>query len=706
MPPILGNTTTTGENPAAPLTGAELIRGIQGGLNVKMTAAAIAALGFESPTSATGDLIAHGGGSDQRLPVGADGTQLVADHTQPLGLKWYDAVAAFAALLQTSSGSAQVGTITDATGGVYRTLLDRLLDTKSAFDFMSPTQIADVRAGTHLVDVTAALQAAIDWCSPRGISIYMPAGTYSVLPGTSSIGAATFNTALVPRSGLKFVGNPSSVFRIADNYSTDASPKEFATFATTGSPVSGVTFDTVTFDQNGANNKMSPARPVTYNSFNHFAVVGNGDTGGISNLRFTNCTFQNCAGQCYVTQSFVANNHAAALPSGMWVTGGRVNNSGLDTHDHSSFYSWGTDCVFDGILFTNPAPPWTTGLTGPKTCIEVHGSNQVVTHCSNSPNSYSNCLYIAPNFTAVTSGVRVTNCRWQGTDYNILIWREVGAVAYAGLDGVMIGPDNSFTLDDYQHANPPAYKAHVAYQGMISTPQGGVKNVKIFGNQHASTSTTLTTSFVKWDMSPQSGEDCVGISITDNEGAGVCYGIDLLTNAGSNLNSLTTSRNKFRECTPDLAGNQPKGINLAGGGTIKTWTLGPNEFLDERATPLMDYAVYLAAGTTISDFALFNQTCKGMAFANVRNAGATITRMIGLASTVGFTSGSFADGGTINYTNDFVGFPPRGIFFQETVTGERATPSAIASPLITVALKKTATGAAGTPQSLYYRFDF
>jgi hypothetical protein len=625
---------------------------------------------------------------------GAGGIALIAAAAQ--------SASALALSLLSNTGSTFVNFLQAATGAVLRPLSDKLQDEKSVFDFMTAAQIADVRANTHLLDVTAAWQTAINWCAPRGIRIKAPAGTHSLLPGTSQVGAATFNTALVLLSGLHVVGELGTVFRIADNYSTDASPKEFSTFCTTVA-ISGVTFDTVVFDQNGANNKMSPARPVTYNSFNHFAIVGNGDTGGISKLKLINVYGQNCAGQCYFSQSFVANNHVTALPSGFQMIGGGFNNSGLDTHDHSSIYSWGTDCLFDGILFTNPTPPWTVGLTGPKTCIEVHGSNQTVVNCSNTLNSYALGLYIAPNFTAVTSGTVTHSCKWRTTDYGILIWRAVGALAYAGVDGVTIGPANYFSLDDYQHASPPSYKAMIAYQGEISTVQGGVKNIRILDNQYASTSTTLTTSFVKWNMTSQAGEDCIGLTIKGNEGTGVCYGIDLLTNAASALCALTTGGNKFRECTPDLAGNQPKGINVSGAGTIKTWTCDTNEFVDERATPLMSYAMYLG-GSTITHFALANQVCKGMALANVRNAGATITNMIGSASSKGFAN--VADGGTINYVGDFVGFAPRFISLQETVTGERATPGVPGATTFTVAIKKTATGAAGTLQLLYWTTAF
>lgn len=62
------------------------------------------------------------------------------------------------------------------TGAVATTVQAKLRESVSVFDFMSAAQIADVQAGTALVDVTAAIQAAIDAAE----NVYIPAGTYIV----------------------------------------------------------------------------------------------------------------------------------------------------------------------------------------------------------------------------------------------------------------------------------------------------------------------------------------------------------------------------------------------------------------------------------------------------------------------------------------------------------------------------------------------
>jgi hypothetical protein len=74
----------------------------------------------------------------------------------------YD-LAALSTSLAASSGSSLVGFIQSGTGAVATTVQAKLRESISVFDFMTAAQIADVQAGTLLIDVTAAIQSAIDW---------------------------------------------------------------------------------------------------------------------------------------------------------------------------------------------------------------------------------------------------------------------------------------------------------------------------------------------------------------------------------------------------------------------------------------------------------------------------------------------------------------------------------------------------------------
>ena len=76
-----------------------------------------------------------------------------------------------------AGGAALVGFQRDSAGAVARTVQDKLRDQVSVFDFMTKAQIADVQSGAFAVDVTTAVQAAINSGASR---LHAPKGSYSV----------------------------------------------------------------------------------------------------------------------------------------------------------------------------------------------------------------------------------------------------------------------------------------------------------------------------------------------------------------------------------------------------------------------------------------------------------------------------------------------------------------------------------------------
>lgn len=75
------------------------------------------------------------------------------------------------------------------TGAVTRSVKDRLADTISVLDFMTPAQIADVRSYAGSMDVTAAVQAALS--IPSAKRVYFPSGSYK-LSSALAIPASTY----------------------------------------------------------------------------------------------------------------------------------------------------------------------------------------------------------------------------------------------------------------------------------------------------------------------------------------------------------------------------------------------------------------------------------------------------------------------------------------------------------------------------------
>ena len=92
--------------------------------------------------------------------------------------------------LASESGSGLVGYQPAGTGAVATTVQSKLGETVSVFDFMTAAQIADVKAGTALLDTAEAIQAAIDYAiylkNPpkpgtnvnQGAHVFLPAGIY------------------------------------------------------------------------------------------------------------------------------------------------------------------------------------------------------------------------------------------------------------------------------------------------------------------------------------------------------------------------------------------------------------------------------------------------------------------------------------------------------------------------------------------------
>lgn len=76
--------------------------------------------------------------------------------------------------LAASGGAALVGYMPAGAGAVATTVQSKLREMVSVFDFMTAAQIADVQAGTASIDVSAAVQAAINTQK----AVYFPRGTY------------------------------------------------------------------------------------------------------------------------------------------------------------------------------------------------------------------------------------------------------------------------------------------------------------------------------------------------------------------------------------------------------------------------------------------------------------------------------------------------------------------------------------------------
>lgn len=113
-----------------------------------------------------------------------------------------------AALTGTVS-SDNVSYLNGATNSTVRTLTSKLQESVSIFDFLTPAQIAAVKAKTFLVDVTAAIASAL--ASPAQ-EIYFPEGGYLVNGGAPGVAGVNIFSGTNGRT-LRGAGGEASIIR-------------------------------------------------------------------------------------------------------------------------------------------------------------------------------------------------------------------------------------------------------------------------------------------------------------------------------------------------------------------------------------------------------------------------------------------------------------------------------------------------------------
>lgn len=90
------------------------------------------------------------------------------------------AVSAFLKNLAVGAGSSLIGFLLPGVGAKARTVQDKLQEFVSVLDFMTQAQIADVRSGAGLLDLTAPIQAAVDHVYVNNLgTVHFPPGVYA-----------------------------------------------------------------------------------------------------------------------------------------------------------------------------------------------------------------------------------------------------------------------------------------------------------------------------------------------------------------------------------------------------------------------------------------------------------------------------------------------------------------------------------------------
>jgi hypothetical protein len=94
---------------------------------------------------------------------------------------WFGGVVNTVAALSTSVGASLLGFIQAGDGAFLRSIQSKLRESVSVLDFMTEAQRADVLARTFLVDVSAAVQAAVTYLGTvKGGTLIFPGGGYRI----------------------------------------------------------------------------------------------------------------------------------------------------------------------------------------------------------------------------------------------------------------------------------------------------------------------------------------------------------------------------------------------------------------------------------------------------------------------------------------------------------------------------------------------
>lgn len=418
-------------------------------------------------------------------------------------------------------------------------------------------------------DDTKSIQAAIN----LGIPLYFPSGTYLLtLPQTIALEGGTTLCSLIAKDKMTLLGAGigKTIFKLKDNESTDASPKHFNIIAG-NTVINNLYVEGITFDVNGANNKVSPNRGSgVYSDANSAGIFISGTvaTSGadarLYNSKITNCEFINSPGvTCIATGQ---QERPGILSNNVEISFCRFYNNGIDTRDHSSIYMWGDsinvhDCVFDH-------PTVSTGIQGPVVAAELHGSENFFTN--NIINNYAQGVWISGNQQTPSRGISVT-----GNSFTVS-WFGVGLFSInpisLGLSDVLIA-NNRIHIIAGQILNPGMTFPKTGV--FLNMTNGGGDRMTVTGNQLYCTDRSSNIGIL---VSAATGAHIFDTLISDNLLNGFSRGICVGFGATGSVYFTAIKSNIISNLQPTTSlPAQTQGIHVSGtqgGVTISSNDIG------------------------------------------------------------------------------------------------------------------------------------
>lgn len=477
--------------------------------------------------------------------------------------------------ISAASGSADVGYTPAGTGAVATTVQDKLRESVSVFVAMTDAQKADVLAGTYLLDVTASINVAISIAAVLGKELFVPAGGYLITPSTPLLDeTGGMNTCAFPMtSDMHIRAEKGATFKVANNVSTDASPKLMSMFFS-NQFLNNISICGLTMDMNGANNNISPNRgALSFNRYTQAHILFSGTPGGVAaganNVLIEECRFLNTAGVTCIGMA-QSNSAGVTMGSGWKLLNNSFENNGLDTDDHSSVFGWANDVDAVGNTFKNPAMYNNATHTGGLVAYEIHGSN--TKFAGNTIENYYQGLWLSINLTDTARNINVygnkakVSCCF--SDFYAANLTS-GPSPEQAIQGVNIY-GNAIDITSDAVADDIKVFFRIAARRQPSM-------VNIYGNICRSFETAKNTVLASVVVSPDQLAEANSINIHDNTAAGLNLGLAVFFGAAFNIGAVSFENNKLGNLVPSpgpLYVNRDVYLYGIAAGTVASLRLG------------------------------------------------------------------------------------------------------------------------------------
>jgi hypothetical protein len=404
------------------------------------------------------------------IAVQSDGAALIADdHTAD---KMYEGFLDTTSTMQITRVRVSGTFVQNGTGAVPRTATAKMREVLSVFDFMTTTEIADVQAGTASVDVSGAIQAAIDAAAEldggtgltgsTGVGVFFPYGIYYLASGltipNTQDGVGLFSN---PGKGAVLTTDQNIVMvmvgpDLSGGGDTTTSAPTYATHIKNLMFIDSVgTGTAVALQMN-----RCPDSRVSDCTFYGFDVAIDGHRFNASYV--SQCTF------------YAGANRVTATPATAFI---RMQGVYSSTEAHTPGGSVHiTDCEFNG----NSADA--AGVSAAMLINTVDGL--YITQCHYNFCKYS--IYVNPLGTAannIIADVYVENCYFDNPDvsgYNVFLG---GTVDHGGVEGDGFYQHIKFVQCTFQGAALANYGLVVSVtdQGAFDSNGRELKNISLIG---------------------------------------------------------------------------------------------------------------------------------------------------------------------------------------------------------------------------------